>query len=56
MDLVQALKVERYSHEVIEKAVQLVNKCRQAIIVTVTASIFINILQLIAVFSCLLFQ
>ena len=46
-DLVQALKVERYSHEVIDKAVQLVHKCKQAIIITVIASIAINILQLI---------
>ncbi|PKM49191.1 MAG: hypothetical protein CVV02_17140 [Firmicutes bacterium HGW-Firmicutes-7] len=47
-DLAQELKVERYSHEVTEKAVQLVNKCRQSIVVTVAVSIFINILQLIA--------
>ncbi|VDN47093.1 conserved membrane protein of unknown function [Petrocella atlantisensis] len=47
-DLVQALKTERYSQSVVDKAVQLVSKCRQAIIVTVIASIFINLLQLIA--------
>jgi hypothetical protein len=47
-DLVQALKIERYSQGVVDKAIQLVNKCRQAIIVTVIASIFINLLQLIA--------
>lgn len=45
-DLVQELKVDRYSHEVVEKAVQLGNKCKQAIVVTVTASIVINVLQL----------
>lgn len=47
-DLVQELKVERYSHEVVEKAVQLGNKCKKAIMVTVAASIIINVLQLIA--------
>lgn len=46
-DLVQVLKVERYSQGVMDKAVQLVNKCKQAIIVTLIASIFINLLQLI---------
>lgn len=46
-DLVQELKIERYSTEVVEKAIHVGNRCKEAIVATVLASVLINITQLI---------
>ncbi len=47
-DLVQELKIERYSTEVVEKAIHVGNRCKEAIVATVLVSVLINVTQLIA--------